>query len=177
MSLHYFAMPPDLPAPLSDITTIRQFCRQQLGEGGAIVEVEAVTLGRCSALSTILKMSQEPAGMTYVAALTIPFAECSFVAKVVCPEIGVTGMRDAVVAEMLDAWEMQDWFADPYLPDYRNPVLRNRSDDTEWDATFPDHPLSRARRHLKEMAAMTLSSEVEALAPFPGPLRRPSIPR
>jgi len=92
LSLHYFSTPPDLPAPLSDLTTIRQFCRQQLGERGALVEVEAVTLERCSALRTILKMSQGPAGMTYVAAVTIPFAECSFVAKVVCPELGVTGM-------------------------------------------------------------------------------------
>ena len=55
-------------------------------------------------------------------------------------------------------------------PDFEAPVLRNASDAPEWDAKFPDHPLSRCRSHLREaLAELTLSDEARASAPFTGP--------
>jgi hypothetical protein len=177
LTLHYFSIPPDLPAALSDLDAIRRHYREVLGGQGAIVETEAMMLDTLPALRTIMKIAQQPSGMTYVAGYTIPFRDCSFVARVQCVESGITGARDAAVAIKLDMHGSAGWRADPYLPRYRNSVLRNKSDDAEWDALFPNHPLSRARRHLEALSRLSLSADVKALAPFTGPPTRPSFLR
>ncbi len=46
----------------------------------------------------------------------------------------------------------EDWLKDPYDPTFEGRVLRNPADDEHWDALFPDHPLSRCRRHLRMLA-------------------------
>ena len=87
-----------------------------LGSAGAIVEVEAIEVHSLSALRTIFKIKQEPTGMTYVAAVTVPFAECSFVAKVQCPELGMTGLRDTIVATKLNLHGVSGWMAGSLRP-------------------------------------------------------------
>lgn len=168
LSTHFFDLKPDLPAALSaDLSRNRAYYRKILGDNGAIVEVERITAAGHQALRTIIKLKQEPTGMTYVAAVTVPFEECSFVARVQCMETGVTGLRDTIVAMKLDAIGADGWMRDPYDASYRNPVLSNRSDEVEWDV-FPDHPLSRARRYLVEIERLELPKEIESLAPFSG---------
>jgi hypothetical protein len=175
LSTHYFDIPPDLPGSLSELTPIRQYYRQMLGDRGGIVELERETLGRFSALRSIVKVRQEPTGMAYVASLTFPFRNCSFVAKVQCPETGMTGMRDTVVGHKLGVtpagrdWRCADgaaWFRDPYDPAYASAVRRNRSDDEEWDRMFAEHPLSRARAHLRILRRAELSPAALELPPF-----------
>jgi len=168
LSAHYFPIPPDLPAPISDLASIRGYYRKVLGRNGAIVEVDSTTVSSFPALRTIVKIRQEPSGMTYVAATTIPFAQCSFVAKVQCPERGITGIRDTAVAAKLNLFSTSGWGSDPYKPSFRNPILRNRADDQEWDDVFPEHPLSRARSHLEHLCLLSLPRGVESLAVFQG---------
>jgi hypothetical protein len=180
LSAHYFPIPPDLPGPLSDLTSIRAYYRKMLGRNGAIVEVNSTTVSSLPALRTIVKIKQEPCGMTYVAAATVPFAQCSFVAKVQCPERGLTGIRDTAVAAKLGLVGASGWASDPYMSRVRNPILRNRSDDQEWDDVFPEHPLSRARRHLKHLCLLSLPHDVESLAVFhgnPSAVAKPSFLR
>lgn len=175
LSTHHFPIPPDLPGSLSDLTPIRRYYREMLGDAGALVEIERETVGGAAALRSIVKLRQEPQGMTYVVSLTFPFRDCSFVAKVECAEQGMTGMRDAIVGAKLGVvpkgrdWTCADgrpWMRDPYDPDYVSAVRRNRSDDEEWDGMFAGHPLSRAREHLRRLRRAELSPATRGLAPF-----------
>jgi hypothetical protein len=166
LSIHYFSVGPDLPSPPSDPTPIRQYYRELLGPDGGLVEVEPILMCDVSALWVIVKVRQDEGGMAYVASLTLPFRDCSFVVKVQCPETGITGVRDTLVYDKLRGSGGSTKHVDPYLPTYENPVLRNPSDDVEWDPVFPGHPLSRARRHLTAITQLTVSAEVRGLAPF-----------
>ena len=170
LSAIYFPMPPDFPAPLTDITAIRSAYRRLLRERGAIVEVEFDQIGGLSVLRAIFKLTQVPSGVTYMGALMIPFRDHQFMVKVMCPETGVTGLREAGVATKLGVDETGDWSADPYDASYANPILRNRSDDAEWDALFPEHPLTRARAHMQNtLLRAQLPEAVRDLAPYAGP--------
>src|SRR5689334_11433718 len=96
LSLDFFDLPPNLPTPPSDIEPIRAFYRQQLGDSGGIVQVDSLVVSTVPAIMAIFKFRQNPTGMTYLGAITIPFRDCSFVIKWQCPERGRTGLRDAV---------------------------------------------------------------------------------
>lgn len=74
-------------------------------------------------------------------------------------EAGITGMRESIGIELLakakeqagepvDMTEIMEnnWFRDPYDPDYKKGFLMNRSEDSELDAMFPEHPLSLVRQ-------------------------------
>ncbi len=110
--------------------------------------------------------------MIYVGSFTLPFAHSSYVVKFQCPEYGTTGIRDSVVAAQKlefdpESGEPIGWFQDPYDPDFTASVLRNRSDDTEWDRAFPDHPLSRLRRYLDLVSSqMEVDAELRTQEPF-----------
>jgi hypothetical protein len=168
----FFGIPPDLPAPPSDIEPIRVLYRRQLGASGGIVQVDAVVVGGLPAITAIFKFPQSPTGMTYLGAITIPFRDCSFVVKWQCPEVGITGVRDAAVFELVappvdeKSGLPVGWFADPYEPSYQAPVLRNRADDVEWDARFPHHPLSRLRSYLRSASALRFSKRTDHEPPF-----------
>ena len=69
-------------------------------------------------------------------------------------EDGLSGGRDTAVFgvfrsenpdEELDEL-MERWMQDPYDPDYRKGFLMNRSEAQELDESFPEHPLSVARK-------------------------------
>ena len=40
---------------------------------------------------------------------------------------------------------MDEWFKDPYNENYKNGLLMNMSEKSEYDVMFPQHPLSEAR--------------------------------
>lgn len=175
LSAFSFDIPPDIPCALSKLTTLRSFYREQISEaGGGIVSITIVEVDGVEAIEAIFKVPQEPTGMTYLASLTIPFRDQSYVVKVECPEIGMTGLRETiVVASLGDAVDFEDWekewAQDPYDPTHRGPALRNKAEEEEWDAQFPEHPLSRARTYLKELRETTkLSEALKSAAPFTG---------
>jgi hypothetical protein len=63
--------------------------------------------------------------------------------------------------------EVEGWTQDPYDPTFRAPLMRNLSDDVQYDAQFPDHPLSRLRSVLRHLAStVSIADEVKAAAPF-----------
>ena len=175
VGLFFFSLPPDLAGPIDDLASIRQQYRRA---GAAIIEVEPLRLDGCDGLRVIVKVPQSPHGMTYVGGLTLPFRDCSWVLKAQCQERGTTGVRDAVILDRRIADvklpSLEGWQRDPYEPGFRAPLQRNLSEAEEYDAEFPDHPLSRLRRLLPRLSdTLRVGDEVRALPPFRGPSRKP----
>ena len=69
-------------------------------------------------------------------------------------EIGTTGMRDSLVFELCRREGLasttengfEGWSADPYDPNRTEGALMNLSEAKAFDAMFPEHPLSMARK-------------------------------
>ena len=152
----YFAKPPDIDASLTDSAALRvSYSRAAKDAGLGVLEVDAVSVDGIGAVRTLFKLPQEPTGRTYIGTLTFPFRDFSLVLKVVCPERGCTGIRDTMVADQMmsagtltfdeQTGKARGWLADPYDPNEEGPMTRNRSELPEFDAQFPDHPLSQAR--------------------------------
>jgi hypothetical protein len=160
----FFGIPPDLPPGPDVINALRRIYRDALGGVGGLVEVEPSVIAGVRSVRAIFKLPQEPAGMTYLGVITIPFRDCSFVIKWLCPEQGVTGIRDAAVFAMLSpaldeaTGEPQGWAQDPYDAHHKARGLRNRADDAEWDTQFKSHPLSRLRSYLRTLNEVRLTA-------------------
>lgn len=182
IGLYFFPIPPDLPASPTEIDALRLDYRRKLARaGGAVVEVEPLDVDGVPAVRTVVKLPQEAGGMTYVASITVPFADFSYVLKFQCHEGTPTGLRESVVLSKLlhagdvsqgDDGKLSGWWRDPYEPAHEAPLLRNRAEDEGYDELFPDHPLSRARRHLARAArGLRLGEPLLEWAPY-----RPELP-
>lgn len=98
-------------------------------------------------LRMIVRVPQQPHGMTYVGSFILPFARFSYVVKIQCEERGMTGVREAVLfAEALEAKTVT------FDPESEIPIAGPLNPDSaDFDDRFPQHPLSRLRRHLQEI--------------------------
>jgi hypothetical protein len=176
--LHYFPIPPDIAADLHDLADLRQFYRTAVaGAGGAIIEVETLTVGDCLAVRQIVKAPQQPSGMMYLGSITLPYRSFSFVLKVQCPEYGTTGVRDTLVLHELmrqgqvtidpERPLIMGWFRDPYDPTLIDGFRKNLSEDDVYDARFPHHPLSRLRPLLTRLqCTIQLADDVRGQPSF-----------
>lgn len=181
-SFHFFDMPPDLVAAPNQkgMTALRQMYRVALANHGGIVSVESVNISSVMSVAAIFKLPQKPTGMTYVASLTIPLRDFSFVVKFQCPEIGITGLRDAAIFSKLSSDLIvgengipKGWMKDPYLAACDSTAKYNLADQAQYDVDFPDHPLSRARRYLNELNSCVHADKSLADAPQFGAARKP----
>lgn len=159
VSINFFNTKPDLPT-MKDIHSLRAFYRDQLAaHKGGLIQVEFVDLKGYKAIKTLFKIPQKPSGVAYLASFTIPFEKYSFVIKIQAPEIGVTGMRDSIIAEKLMVENKisigdngyKNWFKDPYGLEVNINTLMNTSEEEQYDIKFPEHPLSVARSLLKQI--------------------------
>jgi len=174
LSLNYFNLKPDLPS-LKKIDVIRTFYREQISQAnGGLIKVDFSDI-KHQAIKTIFKIPQEPSGMVYLASLTIPFKDCSYVIKIQAPEIGMTGMRDSIIADKLmqggklDIGEngYKNWFSDPYDSNYSGGTLMNKSEDSIYDVDFENHPLTQARKLIFQIEKeIEFKSEIEKLKQF-----------
>jgi hypothetical protein len=163
IGLYYFPIPPDIPADLASLEDLRSGYRiLAASDGNAIIEVETPMVDGCPAVRTIIKIPQQPHGMTYLGSVTLPFRDFSYVIKVQCEEFGATGLRDVLVFEELlgtgevtldvDAeGRLTGWMQDPYDASIVSAFARNRAEAQEYDARFPEHPLSRLRLTLSHI--------------------------
>jgi hypothetical protein len=160
LGIDYFSIPPDIPCELSDIDALRQVYRNGLASVGAgliSTDVDRTKIGQREVpyIKVVTKTPMQPRGMSYLGSLTFPYAEFSYVIKIDCAEVGTTGLRDAVILDKFlstnklkvdpNAGNIVGWFQDPYDPTFNGPILKNRSEDEEYDKFFPDHPLTRVR--------------------------------
>ena len=74
--------------------------------------------------------------------------------------MGTTGTREALISNRMLAKNelvigeegMEGWMEDPYNPTFKGGTLMNKAEDPKYDADFPDHPLTIARKWLTEIA-------------------------
>ncbi len=177
--LHYFPIRPDIPCSLNDLVTLRDSYRRGVSQsGGGLVSVNVVRVQGLLGTRTIFKFPQQPSGIAYVASLTFPFRDFSFVIKLQCPENGPTGTREAIVFEkLMQAGEISlsketgnpvGWSRDPYEPNLVAGTQMTLAEEIKYDEMFPDHPLSRARGFLTRVAnSITFSPEVLNSTTFP----------
>lgn len=162
LALNYFAKPPDIQADIGNVAELRA-CYRKVAEAHdiALVEADSVLLDGVRAVRTIFKARLDPRGFAFLGSFTLPFADSSLVIKVQSLEQGITGMRETTVFSMCaDQFEFDDatekmigWEQDPYDPDYKSGFLPNHADQAQYDEQFPEHPLSKVRRYLREIAS------------------------
>ncbi|MFF8845422.1 hypothetical protein ACF08N_22310 [Streptomyces sp. NPDC015127] len=168
LSLHFFGLPPDLPASLDDGPALRAALTRLTAEaGGGLIEASVKTLGSLPALRQILKLPfpGRTSGQVFIGSFTVPRATCSTVVKIQAPERGTTGTREAMVMAQVGP---TDYFRPhPYAPEVQGGLPFHAADHAQWDAQFPDHPLSRVRRGLATLAeGVQAVPEFAALPPF-----------
>ncbi len=174
-SINFYDLEPDLPT-IQDVDYLRNFYRQRVGNyNGGLVALDIVDLKQFKAVKTLFKFRLDPTGMMYVASYIIPFRDCSYVLKIEAPEVGTTGIREAVVTDQLlrdgkltskdDG--MEGWFSDPYDPTIKDGLLMNIAEREEYDEPFPQHPLSLTRAFLQRLAAdISFGKELDRIEPF-----------
>lgn len=175
LSVNFFDKQPDLPT-IKDIDKLRGFYRNQIiTHKGGLIEVEKINIKGFDVIRTIFKIPQDPSGMTYIASLTIPFDKYSFVVKIQAPEVDVSGVRDNVLAmKLLNEGKISKgengyigWFCDPYKSDFKEGYLMNKSEEVKYDADFPIHPLTIARKLLANIESeMEFGNELEKIGTF-----------
>ncbi|MFJ9058129.1 hypothetical protein [Streptomyces sp. NPDC102409] len=174
LSVHYFDLPPDLPAALDEGPALRASLTHWTAQaGGGLIEASVKRLGELPALRQILKLPlpHQPHGQVFIGSFTVPRQECSTVVKIQAPERGTTGMREAVVMAQVgpEAYVRPH----PYAPDVQGGLPFHAADHARWDAEFPGHPLTRVRRTLDALAqTVTLDPSFASLPPFTGPVLR-----
>lgn len=140
LGLYFFPTVPDLPRRVESAAALREFYLARYGgQALRVVEAEWIAIEGVRSVWTLMKVPQKPTGMTYLASITLPFAEFSFVLKLQCAEHGITGMREAALA-MKAADEGRVTLGPDGIVGEWDP------DAPAHDADFPGHPVSRARR-------------------------------
>ncbi len=181
VTLVHFPTPPDIPRDTSLDELRRQRRRAAQAGGGGLLEFDIVTAGAVRAMRSISKRPRDTrdsaAGGIYVASLVLPFESMSIVIKVECGEGGLTGERDAVVADEAlsdgrvhvdDDDVMRGWIPQP--DDGTEPLDANLAEAEKYDARFPDHPLSRVRAVLNRVQAeLQIDPVILDEQPFPLP--------
>lgn len=175
ISLNFFNMAPDLPT-VKNLNEIKNFYRNSISAaGGGIIEVDLLSIHDIPSVKTIFKIPQKENGMIYIASITIPFEDCSFVAKIQSNEIGMAGIRESIILERLlkngevsiEKENIENWFADPYRSDFKEGTPMNLSEHEKYDPEFPKHSLTIARALIDTMMKETsFNPEIKTLLPF-----------
>jgi hypothetical protein len=173
--------PPPWPFDLRDPEGAASFYGAQCADnGGVMLSMGVSTVAGSEALHGLFKYRApmpRSLAMYYVGILWIPFQEGRFQLNVEAMERGTTGTREAAVSLIEgEAWPRPSSDAQPiqvksmeemFARMRATPVRQLPSDDEKYDASFPDHPLSKVRARLAAvMASAKLDEGARALKPF-----------
>ncbi|KND27126.1 hypothetical protein [Streptomyces acidiscabies] len=165
LSVHFFPLVPDLPAPLSDPARLRAGAAQVVaGSGGGLIEAESGAVDGVPAVWQLVKMplGSRP-GQAFLASWTVPRDRCSVVVKAQAAEGPMTGMREAMILAELGP---EEYFR-PHPYGAQGGLPYHAGDLEQWDARFPDHPLTRVRATLRRVTpTVTLHEEFKGLPGF-----------
>jgi hypothetical protein len=183
--LRILAGPPPWTFDLTDLPGAAEFLsREAEGLGGVMLSLDVEEVRGLELLRGVFKYRAPVAGslgMYYVGLLILPFQDYRVQVNVESMEHGTTGVREALVyaltrkkgglapeadAPVQKVNSMDEVFAQIAAA----PVRRSPADDEQYDATFPDHPLSIVRSLLLHVRDTLQVSEPIAGAP---PFRHP----
>ncbi|MBF6330005.1 hypothetical protein [Nocardia transvalensis] len=170
VTLTYIDLVPDLPAPLDDLDTLRRRLTELQAEFGCLIEAHTITVDGQPALLRLEKFPlADRAGLGFTAGIVVPKANCSAILKIMCPETGRSGVREAAVVPKVG---FQNMFPPhPYAPEIKGKLPYNVADDARWDPQFPDHPLTRARSWITHVSRTArIDPRFAALPAFGGPV-------
>ncbi len=179
VSVHFFPLVPDLPAPLHETDRLRAGLAQGVASaGGGLIEAVPGAVDGVPAIRQLVKvpLSSRP-GQAFLATWTVPKAGCSTVLKIQAAEGATTGMREAMIMAQVGP---ADYFRPhPYAGGGQLGGLPYHVGDHEqWDAQFPDHPLTLVRAALHRITpTVTLDERFKALPPFAGPAPQAPAPQ
>ncbi|WP_307162304.1 hypothetical protein [Streptomyces rishiriensis] len=176
LSVHFFPLIPDLPAPLHEPERLGAgLARLVSGAGGGLIEAVPGSVDGVPAVRQLVKMplGSRP-GQAFLGSWTVPRAGSSTVVKVQAAEGATTGMREAVI--MAQVGPAGYFRPHPYTegqaggqPDGRGGLPYHVGDDEQWDARFPDHPLTLVRAALHRITpTITFDDRFKALPSFGG---------
>ncbi|GIG68116.1 hypothetical protein [Phytomonospora endophytica] len=153
VSLQVNEGPPFEAAWMSDVASLRRGFARMFAGAGCLIEAELVPFGGARAVYQLVKvpLPNAPSGLVYLSIFTLTkatrYAQLIFQGA----ERGTTGMREAILSVRLG--NPADFrLPHPYDRELRTRLPLLRSDDAGFDAQFPDHPLSRARRWAARIA-------------------------
>ncbi|MFJ1869296.1 hypothetical protein ACIOD1_32380 [Streptomyces sp. NPDC088097] len=185
LSVHFFPLVPDLPAPLDSPEPLRYaLARSVAGAGAGLIEAVVGRVDTLPALRQFVKVPRPNGqGQVFLGSWTIPRAGSSTVVKAQAAEGGMTGLREAVILGRVGP---EAYFTPhPYGPDVTGGPPHHVADHEQWDAEFPDHPLTRVREVLARITpTIGLHETFKTLPPFapqaaavPDPPARATGPR
>ncbi|WOX06131.1 hypothetical protein [Microbulbifer pacificus] len=163
---------------LSDENAMREYFRANLAaQGVGVVECDSVIISGYPSARAIGKIVASGESAQYIASLSMPLMDRSFVLSLYSREDGMTGLRDAIVFDKYLSESGDDvlnddgipsgWACDPYFPEYKGPSLRNNADSEEYDSQFPEHPLSKVRSKMNQVCKSINIVDVEEVTPRP----------
>ena len=150
--------------PMRDNVEFINGCRKFLNNNQGLVEVinTKTKSGKTCAYS-IVKEKLDPFGMMYIVTLQIAYDCFVFNVHGEFREEGMTGGRDAVIYTLFKEFKEEksekgkkhklnidenesEWARDPYDNNIKEGLLMNISELPQFDKSFPEHPLSEARK-------------------------------
>ncbi|GAA1499591.1 hypothetical protein GCM10009827_002230 [Dactylosporangium maewongense] len=167
MTLHFFNLRPDLPAPLHDPAALfAGTARRTAAAGGGLIDAAVEPVDGVPALRQVVKIRHPQGhGLVFLGSYTIPRATCSTVLKLQAAESGTTGVREALVFTKLGPDGMNK--PSPFAPDATGGLPTLHADDEQYDAEFPHHPLTATRAMLRRLLpSIRLDERFKALPPF-----------
>jgi hypothetical protein len=173
-----FNTPPTFPYDFSDIEAARKFySSQSIDNGGVMLSVDFQRAGGIDVMKGVFKYrSPQPDSMAmyFVGILAFLFRDFAFQINTESLEIGTTGTREAAVSLILNEKLSED--REPILVNtmeemFENmrsrPLCKTPSDREEYDASFPNHPLSKVRiLQQRIIDTITVDSIVKQSQPY-----------
>lgn len=164
----FFNLQPDLPAVLTDLPALqRGMAKMAAAQGGALIEADVVPVGGLPALRQVIKVKlpNQPHGQAFLGSYIVPKTGCSAVLRVQAAESGTTGQREALVMNQVGP---ANYFrSHPYGPDGEGGLPTHVADHPGYDVHFPQHPLTRVRQVMAQLAQqVVLHPSFAALPPF-----------
>jgi hypothetical protein len=152
------------PFDFNDIDAATKFFSEQsASNGGALLEMDLVTVGGHVALRGVFKYRSpipQSMGMMFVSILWIRLGDRTAQINVESVEQGDTGVREAAVSLMTEEKTEAAASGEPLLVESMEelfahmrgqPLRAVPSDSSQYDQAFPDHPLSKVRHRMAHL--------------------------
>ena len=142
--------------PYGNVDAVIDGIHRTLSDTQGLVEVNAGTTKHGKKyVYSIVKSKLKPCGTQYILTINIDMNKNTTNIQAFFDEVGMTGFRDSTILNKMIGEgtitlpNMDDWFQDPYDKNYKKGLRMNLSEQSEYDAFFPQHPLSEARSFIE----------------------------